>query len=159
MIKLYCIFIFLLLTTLSFNSFSATNYYKCVTPEGTTFSQFPCDNNATVYKVNTTINQQVGPKVDYTKQLNELERESLLAGLQAELRSNQHKLAILDRKKDQADYKQQQRLNHILAKEDKKRIAADIAKKQKVISKNYKAQINMVKKRINKLQKKIDNYQ
>ncbi|PCC13108.1 hypothetical protein [Pseudoalteromonas sp. JB197] len=159
MIKLNCIFIFLLLTTLSFNSFSATNYYKCVTPEGTTFSQFPCDNNATVYKVNTTINQQVGPKVDYTKQLNELERESLLAGLQAELRSNQHKLAILDRKKDQADYKQQQRLNHILAKEDKKRIAADIAKKQKVISKNYKAQINMVKKRINKLQKKIDNYQ
>ncbi|MBH0072563.1 DUF4124 domain-containing protein [Pseudoalteromonas sp. NZS127] len=159
MIKLYCIFIFLLLTTLSFNSFSATNYYKCVTPEGTTFSQFPCDNNATVYKVNTTINQQVGPKVDYTKQLNELERESLMVGLQAELRSNQHKLAILDRKKDQADYKQQQRLNHILAKEDKKRIAADIAKKQKVISKNYKAQINMVKKRINKLQKKIDNYQ
>ncbi|MGO2330220.1 MAG: DUF4124 domain-containing protein [Pseudoalteromonas nigrifaciens] len=159
MIKLNCISIFLLLTTLSFNSFSATNYYKCVTPEGTTFSQFPCDNNATVYKVNTTINQQVGPKVDYTKQLNELERESLLAGLQAELRSNQHKLAILDRKKDQADYKQQQRLNHILAKEDKKRIAADIAKKQKVINKNYKAQINMVKKRINKLQKKIDNYQ
>tara|TARA_R110000851_G_scaffold21886_4_gene65173 strand:+ start:39 stop:518 length:480 start_codon:yes stop_codon:yes gene_type:complete len=159
MIKLNCISIFLLLTTLSFNSFSATNYYKCVTPEGTTFSQFPCDNNATVYKVNTTINQQVGPKVDYTKQLNELERESLMVGLQAELRSNQHKLAILDRKKDQADYKQQQRLNHILAKEDKKRIAADIAKKQKVISKNYKAQINMVKKRINKLQKKIDNYQ
>lgn len=159
MIKLNCISIFLLLTTLSFNSFSATNYYKCVTPEGTTFSQFPCDNNATVYKVNTTINQQVGPKVDYSKQLNELERESLLAGLQAELRSNQHKLAILDRKKDQADYKQQQRLNHILAKEDKKRIAADIAKKQKVINKNYKAQINMVKKRINKLQKKIDNYQ
>lgn len=159
MIKLYCIFIFLLLTTLSFNSFSATSYYKCVTQEGTTFSQFPCDNNATVYKVNTIINQQVGPKVDYTKQLNELERESLLAGLQAELRSNQHKLVILDRKKDQADYKQQQRLNHILAKEDKKRIAADIAKKQKVINKNYKAQINMVKKRINKLQKKIDNYQ
>ena len=159
MIKLYCIFIFLLLTTLSFNSFSATSYYKCVTQEGTTFSQFPCDNDATVYKVNTTINQQVGPKVDYTKQLNELERESLLAGLQAELRSNQHKLAILDRKKAHADYKQQQRLNHILAKEDKKRIAADIAKKQKVISKNYKAQINMVKKRINKLQKKIDNYQ
>ncbi|ALS33363.1 hypothetical protein PTRA_a2253 [Pseudoalteromonas translucida KMM 520] len=159
MIKLYCISIFLLLITLSFNSFSATSYYKCVTQEGTTFSQFPCDNDATVYKVNTTINQQVGPKVDYTKQLNELERESLLAGLQAELRSNQHKLAILDRKKDQADYKQQQRLNHILAKEDKKRIAADIAKKQKVINKNYKAQINMVKKRINKLQKKIDNYQ
>lgn len=159
MIKLNCTSILLLLTTLSFNSFSATNYYKCVTPEGTTFSQFPCDNDATVYKVNTTINQQVGPKVDYTKQLNELERESLLAGLQAELRSNQHKLAILDRKKDQADYKQQQRLNHILAKEDKKRIAADIAKKQKVINKNYKAQINMVKKRINKLQKKIDNYQ
>lgn len=159
MIKLNCTSIFLLLTTLSFSSFSATNYYKCVTPEGTTFSQFPCDNDATVYKVNTTINQQVGPKVDYTKQLNEIERESLLAGLQAELRSNQHKLAILDRKKDQADYKQQQRLNHILAKEDKKRIAADIAKKQKVINKNYKAQINMVKKRINKLQKKIDNYQ
>ena len=159
MIKLYCTSIFLLLITLSFNSFSATSYYKCVTQEGTTFSQFPCDNDATVYKVNTTINQQVGPKVDYTKQLNELERESLLAGLQAELRSNQHKLAILDRKKDQADYKQQQRLNHILAKEDKKRIAADIAKKQKVINKNYKAQINMVKKRINKLQKKIDNYQ
>ncbi|WP_372762581.1 DUF4124 domain-containing protein [Pseudoalteromonas sp.] len=154
----YCVApIYLLFIVVSFHS-QSTTYYKCVNQQGTTFSQFPCDKHATTYTVNTGSNQQSGPKVDYTKQLNELERENLLAGLEAELRSNEHKLAILARKKDQADYKQQQRLNHILAKDDIKRISADITKKQRVINKQYRAEVKTIEKRIKKLQKKIDRY-
>ena len=45
--------------------------------------------------------------------------------------SNNHKLTILDRNKQRAEYKQQERLNHILAIDDKKRITKDITKKLK----------------------------
>jgi hypothetical protein len=144
---------------ISFNSNSATTYYKCITKKGTTFSQFPCDSHATTYKINTPSNQQTGPKVDYTKQLNELERDRLLAGFQAELRSNNHKLAILDREKQQAEFDQQQRLNRMLDKEDKKRITKDITKKLKAINKKYKKHVAKVKKQIKKLEKKITSYQ
>jgi hypothetical protein len=159
MFKFYRFSIYTLFIFISFNSQSATNYYKCASEQGTIFSQFPCDSSATIYEVNTITNQLAGPKIDYTQQLNELERESLLTGLQAELRSNQHKLVILERKKNQADYKQQQRLNHILEKEDKIRIAADINKKQKFLNREYKHQVITIKQRINKLQNKINRFQ
>ncbi len=144
---------------ISFFSFSDTTYYKCVTEKGTVFSQLPCDDEATTYKVNTTGNQYSGPKVDYAKQLNELERERLLSGLQAELRSNNHKLTILDRNKERAEYKQQERLNHILAIDDKKRITKDITKKLKIINKTYKKNVSAVTKQIKILEKKIAQFQ
>lgn len=49
---------------ISFFSFSDTTYYKCVTEKGTVFSQLPCDDEATTYKVNTTGNQYSGPKTN-----------------------------------------------------------------------------------------------
>lgn len=158
MFKLFTYSFYVYCICISFYSNSANTYYKCVTEKGTTFSQFPCDNDATVYKVHTTTNQQTGPKVDYTKQLNELERERLLSGLQAELRSNNHKLTILEREKERAEYKQQQRLNHILANDDKKRITSDITKKLKVINKEYKKDVSAITKRIKSLEKKINSY-
>ncbi|GAA60905.1 hypothetical protein P20652_2773 [Pseudoalteromonas sp. BSi20652] len=159
MFKLFSCAFYISCILISFNSNSANTYYKCVTEKGTIFSQFPCDNNATVYKINTTTNQQCGPKVDYTKQLNELERERLLNDLHAELRSNNYKLSILDREKERAEYKQQQRLNHILANDDKKRITRDITKKLKVINKEYKKDVSAITARIKKLEKKIKSYQ
>ncbi|GEB72163.1 MULTISPECIES: DUF4124 domain-containing protein [Pseudoalteromonas] len=151
---IYCSLLFT-----SFCTLGNTTYYKCVTKNGTTFSQFPCDDKATTYKVSTTGNQYSGPKVNYTKQLNELERERLLTGLEAEVRSNNHKLAILDREKQRAEYKQQERLNHILADDDKKRITKDITKKLKVINQSYKKDVATITKHIKKLEKKIAQYQ
>ncbi|WP_457933613.1 DUF4124 domain-containing protein [Pseudoalteromonas sp. SCSIO 43210] len=134
---------------------NATTYYKCVTEKETVFSQFPCDHRATTYKVNTTNILQNVPKVDYRKQLNDLERERLLAGLQAELRSNNHKLTILDREKERAEYKQQQRLNHILADDERNRITKDITKNIKRINKEYKKEVSAIAKKIKELEKKI----
>lgn len=136
-----------------------TTYYKCVTPKGTTFSQLPCSNNATMHKITATEPKQTGEEINYTQQLNELERDTIITNLEAELRSNQHKLAILTREKDRADFKQQQRLNHILSAEDKKRISKDIKKTQKSLDKQYKKDKKLIEKRIKKLQKKIDAYQ
>lgn len=136
-----------------------TTYYKCVTPKGTTFSQFPCSNNATMHQITSVEPKQTVKEVDYSKQLNDLERDTIIANLEAELRSNQHKLAILTREKDRADFKQQQRLNHILSMEDKKQISKDIKKTQKKLNKQYKKNKALVEKRIKKLQKKIQAYQ
>jgi len=152
-------YLYIVLGTLLLSTHSnATTYYKCVTEKGTTFSQFPCDNQATAYKVTTGNVTESGPDVDYSKQLNALEREQLLKGLEAELRSNNHKLAILDRNKQRYEYKQKERLNHILADDDKKRIAKDITKKLKLINKEYKKEVSTVTKRIKKLEKKIERY-
>ena len=129
-------YLFIVLGTLLLSTHSnATTYYKCVTEKGTTFSQFPCDNQATAYKVTTANVTESGPDVDYSKQLNALEREQLLKGLEAE-----------------------ERLNHILADDDKKRIAKDITKKLKLINKEYKKEVSTITKRIKKLEKKIERY-
>jgi Domain of unknown function (DUF4124) len=136
-----------------------TTYFKCVTPKGTTFSQFPCSDNATSHTITATEPKQTGTEINYTKQLNELERDTIISNLEAELRSNQHKLAILLREKDRADFKQQQRLNHILSADDKKRISKDIRNTQKKLDKQYKKDKALIEKRIKKLQKKIDAYQ
>lgn len=159
MFKFYRFSICMLFIFISFNTQAATSYYKCASEKGTIFSQFPCDSSATIYEVNTTTNQLAGPTVDYAKQLNELERDSLISGLQAELQSNQHKLAVLEHNKSLADYKQQQRLNHIFEKEDKIRMAAEINKKQKILNKEYKYQVSSIQKRINKLQIKINRFE
>jgi len=79
--------------------------------------------------------------------------------LQAELRSNTNKLAIIKRKKDRAEYNQQQRLNRILDDEDKKLISKDITKQLKIINKDHKKQTTEIEKRIKKLEKKIASYQ
>ncbi|MBE0359544.1 MULTISPECIES: DUF4124 domain-containing protein [Pseudoalteromonas] len=138
---------------------NATTYYKCVTAKGTIFSQFPCDDQATTYKVNTTNVLQTAPKTDYNKQLNDIERERILSMLQAQLRSNNHKLAILDREKQRDEYKQQQRLSHILSDDDKKRIAKDITKQIKLINKTHKKEAFVISKKIKKLEKEITLYQ
>lgn len=138
---------------------NATTYYKCVTENGTIFSQFPCKDNATAYTINTVSGINTAPAQDYTKELNALERERIVLDLQAELRSNNNKLAIIKRKKDRAEYNQQQRLNRILDDEDKKLISKDITKQLKIINKEHKKQTTEIEKRIKKLEKKIASFQ
>ena len=48
-----------------------------------------------MHKITATEPKQTGEEINYTKQLNELERDTIITNLEAELRSNQHKLAIL----------------------------------------------------------------
>lgn len=152
-------FFYFTLCVLSVGSFAQTSYYKCVTEKGTTFSQLPCGNNATLHKISTPANTtQLGPKVDYIKQLNGLERERIIANLQAEVRSNQHKLAILARKHDQANFKQQQRINRILSEDEKKRISRDIIKQQKLLEKHFKQDAALITKKIKELEHTIKSY-
>lgn len=147
------------LFSLQVHAQKATTYYKCVTKNGTTFSQFPCNDTATAYTINTVSGINTAPSQNYTKELNALERERIVLDLKAELRSNNHKLAILKRDKDRAEYNQQQRLNRILDDEDKKLISKDITKQLKIISKDHKKQSSNIEKRIKKLEKKIASYQ
>ncbi|MEJ2912569.1 DUF4124 domain-containing protein [Pseudoalteromonas sp. C12FD-1] len=149
----------LMVCSLSLHAQNATTYYKCVTQNGTTFSQFPCNDNATAYTINTVSGINTAPAQNYTKELNALERERIVLDLQAELRSNTNKLAIIKRKKDRAEYNQQQRLNRILDDEDKKLISKDITKQLKIINKDHKKQTTEIEKRIKKLEKKIASYQ
>ncbi|TMO70336.1 hypothetical protein CWC17_18645 [Pseudoalteromonas sp. S3785] len=145
--------------SLSLHAQNSTTYYKCVTKNGTIFSQFPCKVNATAYTINTVSGINTAPAHDYTKELNALERERIVLDLQAELRSNNNKLAIIKRKKDRAEYNQQQRLNRILDDEDKKLISKDITKQLKIINKEHKKQTTEIEKRIKKLEKKIASFQ
>jgi len=149
----------LMVCALPVNAQNATTYYKCVTKNGTTFSQFPCNDNATAYTINTVSGINTAPAQDFTKELNALERERIVRDLNAELRSNTNKLAIIKREKDRAEYNQHQRLNRILDDEDKKLISKDITKQLKIINKDYKKQTTEIEKRIKKLEKKIASYQ
>lgn len=138
---------------------AATSYYKCVTEKGTTFSQFPCDKLSVSYTIKAGNILQTNPNINYTKELNNIERERILKNLKAELKSNHYKLVILDRERDRAHYQQAQRLNHILSDSEKKKIASDITKQLKEINKKYHTDARKINKIIKKLEKKIARYQ
>ncbi|WP_247664682.1 DUF4124 domain-containing protein [Pseudoalteromonas sp. MMG010] len=154
-------YFFIITFTILFSTTSQANttYYKCVTVESTTFSQFPCQKNAKSYTITNTQDDITGPTKNVTKALNSLERKRIIKDLEKELKSNKNKLILLNREKDQQEFKQHQRLNHTLSEQDKKQLAKDINKNLSNIAKHYKTQVKNITKRINKLENKIKLYQ
>ncbi|WP_404339862.1 DUF4124 domain-containing protein [Pseudoalteromonas mariniglutinosa] len=135
-----------------------TTYYKCVTERGTVFSQQPCSSQATAHTISTVDPTITAPK-NFTKQLNQLEREQIIRNLEAEIRSHKHALAILSRDRDRAQFQQQQRLKRILSDDEIKRINKDIKKQLKIINKQYRSEVKLVDKKITRLEKKLQRYQ
>lgn len=152
---LYVIFISLLLVAEP--AASADKYYKCVTDKGTTFSQFPCGGQATEHKLSVSPN--VTPSSgNHVKLLNSLEREQIVRNLNAEIRSVKHKLAILSRDRDRAEYSQQQRLNRLMSDDEKKSLTKDIKKQIKVLNKTYAKNTKAINKQLSELEKKLKRY-
>lgn len=152
---LYVIFISLLLVAEP--AASADKYYKCVTDKGTTFSQFPCGGQATEHKLSVSPN--VTPSSgNHVKLLNSLEREQIVRNLNAEIRSVKHKLAILSRDRDRAEYSQQQRLNRLMSEDEKKSLTKDIKKQIKVLNKTYAKNTKAINKQLSELEKKLKRY-
>ncbi|KPH64231.1 hypothetical protein AMS58_03005 [Pseudoalteromonas porphyrae] len=135
-----------------------THYYKCITDKVTTFSQFPCSGQATQHKV-TTANVADSSKIDHTKSLNALEREQIVRNLHSEIRSVKHTLAILSRKRDTAEYNQQERLTRLMSDDDKKHTAKDIKKQIKRIDKTYAKKKKSTEKKLAALEKKLKRYE
>lgn len=136
-----------------------THYYKCTTNRGTVFSQFPCGSNATEHKIKKTNVAFSDPNANHVKTLNELEREQIIRNINAEIRSQNHTLAILSRDRDRAEFNQQQRLKRILSDSETKRITKDIKKQLKAINKRYARSVKKVEKQIDKLEKKLKRYE
>lgn len=152
---LYVIFISLLLVAEP--TASADKYYKCVTDKGTTFSQFPCGGQATEHKLSVSPN--VTPSSgNHVKLLNSLEREQIVRNLNAEIRSVKHRLAILSRDRDRAEYSQQQRLNRLMSDDEKKSLTKDIKKQIKVLNKTYAKNTKAINKQLSELEKKLKRY-
>ncbi|MBE0379313.1 DUF4124 domain-containing protein [Pseudoalteromonas prydzensis] len=152
---LYVIFISLLLVAEP--AACADKYYKCVTDKGTTFSQFPCGGQATEHKL--TVSPNVTPSSgNHVKLLNSLEREQIVRNLNAEIRSVKHKLAILSRDRDRAEYTQQQRLNRLMSDDERKSLTKDIKKQIKVLNKTYAKNTKAVNKQLSELEKKLKHY-
>ena len=151
---LLIIFISLLLVTQPL--FGADKYYKCVTDKGTTFSQFPCGGQE--HKL--SISPNVTPaNINHVKLLNSLEREQIIRNLNAEIRSVKHKLAILSRDRDRAEYTQQQRLNRLMSDDEKKSVSKDIKKQIKVLNKSFAKQNKAINKQLSELEKKLKRYE
>ena len=148
---LLVIFISLLLVT---NPVSAAEqYYKCVTEKGTTFSQFPCGEHKLTVSPNVTPSN-----INHVKALNSLEREQIVRNLNAEIRSVKHKLAILSRDRDRAEYEQLQRLNRLMSDDDKKKLSKEIKKQLKVINKTFAKNTKTTNKQLSTLEKKLKRY-
>ncbi|WP_278370393.1 DUF4124 domain-containing protein [Pseudoalteromonas lipolytica] len=136
---------------------TAAEYYKCVTDKGTVFSQFPCGNRATKHRITVTDPDIQAPD-NYVKQLNELEREQIIKRLEAEIRSQKHRLDILSRERDRAQYQQEQRLNRILSDSQSNQISKDIQKQLNSINKQYQRDVNKANKKLANLEKKLARY-
>lgn len=150
----------LLIFLFSSNCFAAkAHYYKCTTDRGTVFSQFPCGSNATEHKIRQTNVAFSDPNANHVKTLNTLEKQQIVRNLNAEIRSQNHKLDILSRDRDRAEFNQQQRLKRILSDSEIKRITKDIKKQLKAINKRYARDIRKIEKQIDKLEKKLKRYE
>ncbi|WP_300420607.1 DUF4124 domain-containing protein [uncultured Pseudoalteromonas sp.] len=136
---------------------ATTEYYKCVTDRGTVFSEFPCGSRATKHKIQVTDPDLQAPQ-NSVKELNELERQQIIRNLEAEIRSYKHRLDILSRDRDRAQYQQEQRLNRILSDKEAKQINKDIKKQLKAINKQYGRDVKSVNKKLAKLEKKLARY-
>lgn len=135
------------------------HYYKCTTDRGTVFSQFPCGSNATEHKIKQTNVAFSDPNANHVKTLNELERKQIIRNINAEIRSQNHTLAILSRDRDRAEFNQQQRLKRILSDSEIKKVTKDIKKQLKEINKRYARDVKKVEKQIDKLEKKLKRYE
>jgi len=103
MLKFSSCFCYIFIALISFSSNSQNNYYKCVTEQGSVFSQSPCNELATTYRISTN-KKNKAPKNDYIKPLNELERVQIITSLQRKLRKEHYKIAVLKRYTDGAKY-------------------------------------------------------
>lgn len=136
---------------------ATTEYYKCVTDRGTVFSEFSCGSRATKHKIQVTDPDLQAPQ-NFVKELNELERQQIIRNLEAEIRSYKHRLDILSRDRDRAQYQQEQRLNRILSDKEAKQISKDIKKQLKAINKQYGRDVKSVNKKLANLEKKLARY-
>ena len=154
----FTIIFFTSLLFITLPALSADNYYKCVTKKGTTFSQFPCSGRATEHKL--TVSPNITPSDgNHIKALNAIEREQIIRNINAEIRSVKHKLAILSRERDRAEYEQQQRLNRLMSDDEKKNIEKDIKKQLKVINKTFAKKTKSINKHLASLEKKLKRYE
>jgi len=157
MLKFFISVCFISIILISFNSHSENKYYKCVTEKGTTFSQSPCNELATTYKI-TTVEKSNIPKVDYAKPLNDLERTHIITSLQRKLRKEHYKLAVLKRHSDGAKYTPPEDTQQILQTKSES-TQSNAVKNIPAVKKAPPTRIEKIEARIEEIREKIALYQ
>lgn len=153
------IIVFLLLMVSKAQAKSAVSYFKCVNEKGTTYSQFPCGNNATEHTLIHSDPDKAIPSEQHYKTLNQLERKQVVKNLKKSIRAKRHQVAILNRDLDRATRDQQDRIRHVMDEKKRKATVKDIKKKLKSINKKHRKEVKVVTKQIATLEKKLKRYQ
>lgn len=157
MLKFFNSACFISIIFISFNCHSGNKYYKCVTEKGTIFSQSPCNELATTYKI-STIDKDNIPKADYVKPLNDLERTQIITSLQRKLRKEHYKLAVLKRYNDGAKYIPPEDIEQISRTKSENTESSTI-KSISTEKKRPQTRIEKIEARIEEIREKIALYQ
>ncbi|RJE78104.1 hypothetical protein CWB96_18380 [Pseudoalteromonas citrea] len=157
MIKIIIAFSLLFSTLL--DAKSVVNYYKCVNERGSTYSQFPCGQNATQHTLSHSDPDVAIPSEQHYKTLNQLEKKQLVRNLKKSLRAKRHEVAILNRDRDRATRDQQERIRHVMDDKKRKETVKDIKKQLKSINRKHKKEVKVVTKQIARIEKKLKRYE
>ena len=136
-----------------------TVYYKCETKNGTTFSQFPCDEQAQEHEVRHS-NVEIKPlDNNFSKQLTELQLEQRRDNIELQLRSTKHRLVILKRERSAKTLAEEQRLERLMSDDERKALKKEVNANIKGIEQRYNERIKQMEKRLAQLEKSLKKYQ
>ncbi|AZZ97772.1 DUF4124 domain-containing protein [Pseudoalteromonas sp. R3] len=131
------------------------SYYKCVTGETTVYSQHPCAANATQHTLSHSNPEAPPPDGQYTKTLNNIERQQLILRLKKTLRAKKQQAAVLGRKRDEATRDEQRRVSRMMEKGERAKTLNEVKRNIKSINTAYLKEVKILNKEITRLEKRL----
>ena len=138
---------------------TSTNFYQCETAKGVVFSQFPCSKEAKLKTISTFTPREIRDTNIDVKTLNELQYQQHVALVESKLSASQNKVRILKRTQAKKQVIEEQKLERMMSKQDKKQIKKQVAQELKNINNKYNKLVKAEELKLNKLTKELKSLQ
>jgi len=152
---------FALLLLCSMHAIASDNrtlYYKCESPQGVIFSQYPCSSNAVQHKITHSNASRAKSAVNYSKQLNRMEKEQKHRQVTLEINLLEHQIAKLKRERESQKRAEQDRLSHVMSDDERRKLAKQVKGNIKRIDKDYSRRIKETRQEISRRKKSLSAY-
>ena len=130
---------------------SALDYYKCTTPDGVVFSQFPCEKQQQQQSLSfQSINTSTKPFAQKDTIDNYIKKQHILH-VQSDIKGVEHKISMLKKARLNELAQLKSQLEKHMSKEEKTALKREVKAKRKQIKEDYKDLIDFQKDELKRL--------
>lgn len=138
---------------------SALDYYQCKTPNGVSFSQFPCDENQQQQKLSLkSINTSTTPFASKDT-IDRYSKNQRALSVQSDIKGVQNKINALKKARLNELTQLKLALEQRMPLEDKTALKREVKTKRKQIKEEYKDLIDLQKDELKRLKQKLASIQ